>query len=143
MIALLQRVKSASVEVDQHIIGEIEHGLLVFAGFDLQDDESSVLKVLNRLLNYRIFADENDKMNLSVLASEGELLLVPQFTLVADTNKGRRPSFTSGASPEKGQLLFNYMVEQARQQLKVATGRFGADMQVRLQNDGPATFILK
>lgn len=143
MIALLQRVKAASVEVNKQVIAEISQGLLVFAGFDRGDNEASVAKVLNRVLNYRIFADSNDKMNLSVLDSGGELLLVPQFTLVADTEKGRRPSFTSAAPPELGQLLFDFMVEQASLEIKVSKGQFGADMQVRLQNDGPATFILK
>ncbi|MBL7002889.1 MAG: D-tyrosyl-tRNA(Tyr) deacylase [Gammaproteobacteria bacterium] len=144
MIALLQRVKGARVEVDEQVVGEINQGLLVFVGFDQQDDEAGASKTLNRLLNFRVFADQNDKMNLSLLDVGGELLIVPQFTLVADTKKGRRPSFAQAAHPDKGQLLYNYFVEQAeRNSLNIQTGSFAADMQVFIQNDGPATFILK
>lgn len=143
MIALLQRVVKAHVEVDEQVIGQIQRGLLVFVGFDQQDDQQSAEKTLNRLLNYRIFADDDDKMNLSLLDIKGELLIVPQFTLVADTSKGRRPSFAKAASPETGQLLYDFFVTQAnKQDLCIQTGQFGADMQVHIQNDGPATFIL-
>ena len=144
MIALLQRVHSAHVDVKQQTIGSIQQGLLVFAGFDQHDDEQSTDKMLSRLLNYRIFADADDKMNLSLLDIKGHILIVPQFTLVADTTKGRRPSFTKAAAPELGQRLFHFLVSQAKKtELLVQTGEFGADMQVHLQNDGPATFILK
>jgi len=144
LIALLQRVRSAHVDINQKTIASIQQGLLVFAGFDQHDDEPSTDKMLSRLLNYRIFADANDKMNLSLLDIKGHLLIVPQFTLVADTTKGRRPSFAKAAAPELGQRLFHFLVSQAgKSELLVQTGEFGADMQVHLQNDGPATFILK
>ncbi len=144
MIALLQRVQAAHVDVGSQTVGDIKQGLLVFAGFEQHDDEASTGKILTRILNYRIFADANDKMNLSLLDIQGDLLLVPQFTLVADTAKGRRPGFAKAASPELGQRLFHYVVSLANKtDLFVQTGQFGADMQVHLQNDGPATFILK
>ncbi len=144
MIALLQRVRSAHVDVASKTIASIEQGLLLFAGFEQEDDEQSTAKMLTRILNYRIFADNNDKMNVSVLDIKGGLLIVPQFTLVADTKKGRRPSFAKAAPPELGQRLFHYVVSQAKNtDLLVQQGQFGANMQVHLQNDGPATFILK
>ena len=144
MIALLQRVRAARVDVDGQTIGEIGHGLLVFAGFEPGDDAAAVERMLERLLNYRVFADAEDRMNLSLRDIDGGLLLVPQFTLAADTHKGRRPSFTSAAAPEDGRRLFERLLEQARRSHeRVASGRFGADMQVHLQNDGPVTFILR
>lgn len=144
MIALLQRVIHAHVEINQQVVGQIDQGLLVFTGFEPQDDQPLVSRMLERILNYRVFADAEDKMNLSVRDIEGGLLLVPQFTLAADTGRGRRPSFTSAASPEQGQALFNFLTQQANQNhTMTACGRFGADMQVFLQNDGPVTFILK
>lgn len=144
MIALLQRVTAARVEINQQIVGQIDQGLLVFAGFQPQDDEPLVSRMLQRILNYRVFSDADDKMNLSVRDIDGGLLLVPQFTLAADTQRGRRPSFTSAASPDKGQKLFKFLEQQANvDHGKTASGRFGADMQVFLQNDGPVTFLLK
>jgi len=144
LIALLQRVRSARVDVNNQNIAVIEQGLLVFAGFEQNDDEAICEKMLARLLNYRIFADADDKMNLSLLDIKGDLLIVPQFTLVADTKKGRRPSFAKAAPPELGQRLFNNFVSLANNTpLKIQSGQFGADMQVHLHNDGPATFILK
>lgn len=144
MIALLQRVISAHVDVNNQTIASIQQGLLVFAGFEQHDNEASCEKMLTRILNYRIFSDSNDKMNLSLLDIKGGLLIVPQFTLVADTGKGRRPSFAKAAPPELGQRLFNFAVSQAKQSnLLIQAGEFGADMQVHLQNNGPATFILK
>lgn len=144
MIALLQRVKQARVEVENQIVGQIDQGLLVFAGFEPEDNEAVVSRLLERLLNYRVFADADDKMNLSVRDIQGGLLLVPQFTLAADTTKGRRPSFTSAATPDKGLQLFEFMLEQAvEKHSPVSSGKFGADMQVHLQNDGPVTFLLK
>jgi len=144
LIALLQRVHSARVDVDAKNIASIKQGLLVFAGFEQSDDEASSEKMLKRVLNYRIFADADDKMNLSLFDIEGDLLIVPQFTLVADTKKGRRPSFAKAAPPELGQRLFYKFVSLAKETtLTIETGLFGADMQVHLQNDGPATFILK
>jgi D-tyrosyl-tRNA(Tyr) deacylase len=143
VIALLQRVREARVEVGGSDIGRIGRGLLVFTGFEPDDETDTVTRMLERLLNYRVFADANDRMNLSLRETGGGLLLVPQFTLAADTRKGRRPSFTSAAHPDAGRRLFDRLVNEARQvHDEVATGQFGADMQVYLQNDGPVTFIL-
>lgn len=144
MIVLLQRVRQARVEIDRQIVGQIEQGLLVFVGFEPNDDEDIVSKQLERLLNYRVFADSEDKMNLSLRDVAGGLLLVPQFTLAADTNRGRRPSFTTAATPQRGIKLFDYLMSSAATSYaRVASGQFGADMQVYLQNDGPVTFLLK
>jgi len=143
VIGLLQRVTQARVEVNKRIIGEINQGLLVLVGVQKQDSSQSVARMVERLLGYRVFADADGKMNLSVKDINGGLLLVPQFTLAADTAKGMRPSFSSAAPPDTGQRLFNELVANAREQHdKVATGEFGADMQVSLTNDGPVTFIL-
>lgn len=144
MIALLQRVSEASVSVEGETIGAIEQGLLVLVGVEKNDTEVEAERLLERVLNYRIFADKNDKMNLSLYDVQGGLLLVPQFTLVADTRKGARPSFSSAAEPEHSQRMFNYLISRANQyHLNVASGRFGADMQVSLINDGPVTFWLQ
>jgi D-tyrosyl-tRNA(Tyr) deacylase len=143
VIGLLQRVTSARVEVDKQIVGDIEQGLLVLVGVEKQDSLQSVARMVERLLGYRVFADAEGKMNLSVRDIKGGLLLVPQFTLAADTAKGMRPSFSSAAPPESGKQLFDELVTMIKQQYdKVATGEFGADMQVSLTNDGPVTFIL-
>jgi D-tyrosyl-tRNA(Tyr) deacylase len=144
MIGLLQRVSEASVTVDEEVVGRIGRGLLVLVGVERDDREAQADRLLERLLTYRVFADVNDKMNLSVSNIRGGLLLVPQFTLPADTRKGTRPSFTPAAAPEEGERLFNYLVEQARcADVHVATGQFGADMRVALVNDGPVTFWLQ
>lgn len=143
MIGLLQRVTQAKVEVDKQIVGEIGQGLLVLIGVQKGDSLQSVARMAERLLAYRVFADTAGKMNLSVSDINGGLLLVPQFTLAADTAKGMRPSFSSAAPPDIGQQLFDELVTITRQQHdKVATGEFGADMQVSLTNDGPVTFLL-
>lgn len=144
MIGLLQRVSEAAVRVDGEVVGEIGHGLMVLLGVEKGDSEAQADRLLERLLGYRVFADENDKMNLSLRDIGGELLLVPQFTLPADTKKGTRPSFTTAAPPEEGRRLFDYFVAQAHGfGLKIETGQFGADMQVSLINDGPVTFWLQ
>lgn len=144
MIGLLQRVLHASVHAEQQEIAHIEQGLLVFIGVEQNDTSEKAERLLDRLLKYRVFADDNDKMNLSLKDIKGGLLLVPQFTLAADTNRGLRPSFTAAASPELGLQLFDYICSQAKQQYgTVETGRFGADMQVSLTNDGPVTFWLQ
>ncbi len=144
MIALLQRVTQASVHVDNKLVGEIDQGLLVLLGIEKQDTNKHADRLIQRLLGYRIFADAQDKMNLSVSDINGGLLLVPQFTLVADTQKGLRPSFTPAAAPPLSESLFCYLVNVARDlHNPVATGQFGADMQVSLINDGPVTFTLK
>ncbi len=143
MITLLQRVSEARVEVEREVIGQIDQGILVLVGVQAEDDLAGMQRQLERLLNYRVFADADGKMNLSLRDIQGGLLLVPQFTLAANTRKGRRPSFASAASPEQGAAIFDAMVSAARESYpRVASGRFGADMQVHLVNDGPVTFIL-
>lgn len=144
MIGLIQRVSEANVTVDGRIVGEIGRGLLVLIGVEKHDDEASTNRLLERLLRYRVFPDAEGKMNLSLTDIGGELLLVPQFTLAADTRNGTRPSFSSAASPELGAALFDYFAAAAREHYgKVATGVFGADMKVSLINDGPVTFWLQ
>lgn len=144
MITLLQRVSEARVEVDGQVVGAIGRGLLVLAGVRAQDDEASARAAIERLLNYRVFADADGKMNLSLRDVEGGLLLVPQFTLAADTKKGTRASFTKAAAPDKGQAFFERLVAACQERLEtVETGRFGANMQVTLTNDGPVTFWLE
>jgi D-tyrosyl-tRNA(Tyr) deacylase len=143
LIALLQRVAQARVEVSTEIIADIKTGILVLIGVQTDDDESTARHCVDRLLNYRVFADSEGKMNLSLKDIDGGLLLVPQFTLAANTRKGRRPSFTSAANPLHGKQIFEEMVDCARTAHgQVECGRFGADMQVHLVNDGPVTFIL-
>lgn len=143
MIGLLQRVSRASVEVSNETIGEINQGLLMLIGVEKNDTEQQADKLAQRILNYRVFADENDKMNLSVTDINGGVLLVPQFTLPADTRSGNRPSFTPAATPDEGKRLFDYLVAQIKNKHPiVATGQFGADMKVQLINDGPVTFWL-
>jgi len=143
LITLLQRVSEARVSVAGETIAGIDQGLLVLVGVQAADDAGSARRFAERLLNYRVFADADGKMNLSLLDVGGGLLLVPQFTLAANTRKGRRPSFTSAADPDQGRELFMTLVEFARATgIRVETGRFGADMQVALINDGPVTFIL-
>jgi len=145
MIALLQRVTTASVIVAGVLIAEIGAGLLLFIAVEDGDSEQQVDRLLRRLLHYRVFPDEGGRMNRSVLDIGGELLLVPQFTLAADTRKGSRPGFSAAAPAVEGARLFDYLVACARQQLSAAVqaGRFGADMQVALINDGPVTFFLR
>lgn len=143
MITLLQRVTHARVEVSKETIAEIKSGILVLVGVQADDDESSARHYVERLLNYRVFSDLEGKMNLSLKDIDGGLLLVPQFTLAANTKKGRRPSFTSAANPQHGEQIFDLMVEYAHaEHSQVECGRFGADMQLHLVNDGPVTFIL-
>lgn len=144
MIALLQRVTSAKVEVNNEAVGNIDAGVLVFVGVEKNDTRDQADRLLEKILKYRLFPDQQDKMNLSVQDIKGGVLLVPQFTLAADTGKGLRPSFSSAAEPEQGKELFEYFIEVARQKHNlVATGQFGADMQVSLVNDGPVTFWLQ
>jgi len=144
MITLIQRVSSAKVTVDNQDIGKIDAGILALVAVEKDDSEKEAQRLLERILNYRIFADSQDRMNLSLRDINGGLLLVPQFTLAADTNSGNRPSFTPAASPEKGRQLFGYLQDIATATYpKVAFGRFGADMQVALINDGPVTFTLR
>jgi len=144
MIGLLQRVRAAHVEVHGEIIAQIGTGLLVLVAVEREDDESAANRLLERLLSYRVFPDADGKMNRSVRDIGGGVLLVPQFTLAADTSSGTRPSFTPAADPGLGQRLFVYLVEMARRaHVPVACGQFGADMQVSLVNDGPVTFWIE
>ncbi len=144
MRALIQRVRAASVKVDGEQVGAIDSGLLLFLGVAKDDDEVAARRLLERVLGYRVFPDAQGRMNHHLLDVQGELLIVSQFTLVADTRKGMRPSFSSAASPELARSLYGYFVEQARLRVaKVAEGRFAADMQVALVNDGPVTFLLE
>ncbi|HBS78026.1 MAG TPA: D-tyrosyl-tRNA(Tyr) deacylase, partial [Pseudomonas sp.] len=133
MKALIQRVRQARVEVADEVVGSIDQGLLVLVGVEREDDRARADKLLHKLLRYRVFSDENGKMNRSLSDVSGGLLLVSQFTLAADTGSGLRPSFSTAAPPALGEELYNYLVVQARlQHAKVACGRFGADMQVYL-----------
>ena len=144
MIGLIQRVSNASVTVDNQCIAKISQGLMVLAGIEKADDENNADRLLEKILNYRVFPDEDEKMNLSLRSIAGGLLLVPQFTLAANTTKGRRPSFASAAPPEEGKRLFEYFLQQAKDNYSpVQSGQFGADMQVSLINDGPVTFWLQ
>ena len=152
MIALIQRVSTASVTVNDEKIARIDQGLLVFLAVEKKDDAAAIEKLADKILKYRIFADTKDKMNLSVMDIRGSVLMVPQFTLAADTQKGLRPSFSNAAEPEKGFALFHQLIDIMRVKGDLMTdelpdnwlqtGRFGADMAVELLNDGPVTFNL-
>ena len=143
MRALIQRVKSAHVAVDQQIIGQIEQGLLVFVGLGKNDSLATVEKLLKKILAYRVFGDDTDRMNLNVQQVGGGVLLVSQFTLMAETRKGLRPDFGPAMPPDDAKQLFAQLVELAKTMYdNVETGEFGADMQVSLINDGPVTFAL-
>lgn len=144
MIGLLQRVDGASVEVDGREIARIGKGLLVLVGVERGDDEASADRLLERLVNYRVFADVEGRMNLSALEAGGGLLLVPQFTLAADTSKGLRPGFSRASPPGDAERLFGHMAKRAENHLPgVQSGRFGAHMRVSLVNDGPVTFWIR
>lgn len=144
MKLLIQRVSAARVEIAGEVAGSIDQGLLALVGIEPQDDQASLSRALHKLLNYRVFSDDAGKMNRSLKEVGGGLLLVSQFTLAADTRSGMRPSFSSAAPPAQGAALFDDLVALARaQHPQVATGRFGADMQVHLVNDGPVTFLLE
>lgn len=144
MIGLLQRVTRARVDVDGQLVGEIDGGLLALVCAERGDTEAEADRLLDRIFAHRIFSDEEGKMNLNLKEVDGGLLLVPQFTLAADTRKGNRPSFTPAAAPELGQRLFDYMLARGRNlHSPVAAGRFGAHMQVSLINDGPVTIWLR
>lgn len=144
MICLIQRVSEAAVRVNDEVIGQIGPGIMALLGVQRGDSEQQAQRLLERLLAYRIFSDEAGRMNLDVCQAGGGLLLIPQFTLAADTNSGNRPSFTPAAPPAEGQRLFDWFVDAARQkQPNVQCGKFGADMKVSLINDGPVTFWLQ
>ncbi len=144
MLTIIQRVTEAKVVVNNITIGKINQGIMALVAIEKQDTEKETERLLNRILSYRIFADENDKMNLSLRDINGGLLLIPQFTLAANTQSGNRPSFSAAATPEDGRRLFSYFCEQASIAYPSSKfGQFGADMQVSLTNDGPVTFTLK
>lgn len=144
MIGLIQRVSEASVTVNNEVIGNIDKGILLLLGVEKNDTVDNVEMLLEKIINFRIFEDENCKMNLSLLAIKGELLIVPQFTLPANTQKGTRPSFASAAPPELGKTLYEEFIKLAQTKVSnIATGQFGANMQVSLINSGPVTFWLQ
>jgi len=145
MIALLQRVTHATLRIDGQEYSRIGAGLVVLLGLEKDDDESRADRMLQRLLSYRVFADDGGRMNRSLQDIAGDLMLVSQFTLAATTDKGLRPGFSSAMPPEAAEPLYDYMVNRAREELgaRLATGCFGADMKVALENDGPVTFLLR
>ncbi len=144
MKALIQRVSSSQVEVDRRVVGQIDRGLLVFLGLEKKDRELDADKMINKVLSYRVFPDEYQKMNHSLNDIQGDILLVPQFTLAADTKNGTRAGFSTAMPPNEAENLYNYFVEKTRAfKLKTECGIFGADMSVSLINDGPVTFLLE
>ena len=143
MKALIQRVTSSSVEVDGTNVGQINKGLLVFIGIEKLDELSHADKMINKILSYRVFSDANDKMNLSVSDINGDVLLVSQFTLVADTKNGTRAGFSNAMNPLEAENIYDYMVEKFKTFVNIQSGVFGADMKVSLVNDGPVTFLLE
>lgn len=141
---VIQRVKEASVSVDSKVCGEIDQGLVVLIGVGHEDTKEDANKYFKKLLNLRIFSDEDNKMNLSLKDIDGQLLLVSQFTLYGNCKKGNRPSFVDAGKPDMAEALYDYIVSEAKKQIEhVATGIFGADMQVSLVNDGPVTIIME
>ena len=145
MLGLIQRASSASVSIENSVVGQINRGIVLLLGIEKNDSEEKADQLIQKILNYRIFNDENGKMNLSLQDIGGDLLVVSQFTLAADTRKGLRPSFSSAAPPAEAKMLYEYFLNQATNcnNGAVASGQFGADMQVSLCNDGPVTFLLK
>ncbi|MCI6939777.1 MAG: D-aminoacyl-tRNA deacylase [Succinatimonas hippei] len=144
MLALIQRVNFAKVVVEGTVTGEIQKGILAFIGFEKGDDEAKAKKMFDKLLKYRIFYDENEKMNLNLVQVDGAILLVSQFTLAANTEQGNRPSFDPAMPPTKAKDLYDKFIKYAHNTYqKVQEGQFGADMKVSLENDGPVTFMLK
>jgi len=144
MIAMIQRVTNASVQVDNNIVGQIETGLLVLLGVEKGDDDKKCQRLAEKVLAYRVFADENDKMNLNVQQAGGDLLVISQFTLAAETKKGNRPGFSNGAEPVEAKRLYESFSQRCRdKEMRVENGIFAADMQVTSTNDGPITFWLQ
>lgn len=144
MLTVIQRVKEARVDINDQTVGKINHGLLILCGFEPKDSLENINRMLDKCINYRIFEDQNGKMNLSLKDVNGGLLLVPQFTLMADTQKGLRPSFSNAAPPELGRQLFDNLLTLAQQRYpNTQNGCFGSNMQVYLCNDGPVTFLLQ
>ena len=143
MKVLIQRVTSSSVEVDGTNVGQINKGLLVFIGIEKLDELSHADKMINKILSYRVFSDENDKMNLSVIDINGDVMLIPQFTLAADTKNGTRAGFSTAMKPLEAENIYDYMVEKFKTFVNIQSGVFGADMKVSLVNNGPVTFLLE
>ena len=144
MKALLQRVSSSKVEVEGKVVGQINKGLLVFIGIEKQDDTICADKMINKILSYRVFSDSNDKMNLSIRDINGDLLIVSQFTLAADTKSGTRAGFSTAMPPTEAENLYNYFLEKTKSMATITeSGIFGANMKVSLVNDGPVTFLLE
>lgn len=144
MLGLIQLVTNADVKIEQKIVGEIQRGIMALIGIEKTDNEDSAKKLFEKIINYRIFPDENGKTNLSLKDINGGLLLVPQFTLVAETQKGLRPGFSRGMPPAEGKILFDFLVNHAAQNYHtISAGQFGTYMQVTLCNDGPVTFLLQ
>lgn len=144
MKALIQRVTYASVTISDSVYSSIDSGLLVLLGVDQNDTKGSANTLVNKIIHYRLFDDQNGKMNLNVMEIEGEILIIPQFTLVSNTNKGLRPSFSSAATPSVGKMMFDHSVIHAKSVYnKIKTGSFGANMQITSCNDGPVSFILE
>ena len=143
MKALIQRVTSSSVEVEGTNVGQINKGLLVFIGIEKLDELSHADKMVNKILSYRVFSDKNEKMNLSVIDINGDVMLVPQFTLAADTKNGTRAGFSTAMKPLEAENIYDYMVEKFKTFVNIQSGIFGADMKVSLVNDGPVTFLLE
>jgi D-tyrosyl-tRNA(Tyr) deacylase len=144
MIALIQRVNWAQVHIDDIRAAEIGQGILAFVGIEKQDTEKDADKILDKLLNFRMFSDSDGKMNLDIKDIGGDILIVSQFTLAASTEKGQRPSFSAAKEPSEAARLYDFLVEQAKEKHEfVETGKFAADMEVALENDGPVTFILR
>lgn len=143
MIALIQRVHHAHVDINSDTVGQIGKGLLVLLGIEQHDNTKKANQLLHKILHYRMFQDNKGKMNLNVQQIGGQILVVSQFTLAADTQKGLRPNFSHAAPPEQAITLYHYFCQQAAEHISTQTGQFGADMQVSLQNDGPVTFWLQ
>ena len=144
MIALIQRVNWTQIRIESLLHSEIGQGLLAYIGIEKEDTEEHANKLLDKILAYRVFADDEDKMNLDLKDVGGEVMLVSQFTLAADTDEGRRPSFSSAKTPDEAEEIYNHMVDSAKQKHDfVASGKFAADMQIDLENDGPVSFILR
>jgi D-tyrosyl-tRNA(Tyr) deacylase len=144
MKIVLQRVSHGKVTVKDKVVGQISQGIVLLVGIGKDDNENKVSYIADKIINLRVFSDDNGKMNLSIKDINGEILAISQFTLYGDTRKGRRPSFTDSAEPEKAKYLYDFFVEQLKKsELKVETGIFGADMDVEIHNDGPVTFIIE
>jgi D-tyrosyl-tRNA(Tyr) deacylase len=140
---LLQRCKESNVSIKSKIVGKIKSGLVIFVGFEKKDSKEDIVLIIDKILNFRIFNDINQKMNLSIKDINGSVLIISQFTLCAETKKGRRPSFLNAANPDNSIQLYDFFIKEFQKFINVQSGVFGQEMQVKLINDGPATFILE